>query len=596
MNRRECDAIKPLIPAALDGELDEQEFVQLSAHLAVCPECQKINQDYTRLRSGIRELSRPAPPPHLAKIIRQETVEKPPPPYILQLASRTGIRWGMSTMAASVVGLLVAVLFLAYGIDQRSIPVIANSQPAQDSTQDWPISRPIEIEFSKQMDRDSVEDYLMIWPSSEQDRLPTSWSGNTLIIGRSDDHSVLLLPETDYRITVLEHARDRHGNPIGDFWMLRFRTGPPDVAISTPTPGEESANEPDDRINDDFSGWAFAQGDDDDEDLNTNTEERSYSQSESHSESDDAGEAEEASDDAQPEDEPAQDASQSSGRSSGEAQDNAGDSEPTAVPAEPTAEPEPEPTQPRATATPVPDPTATPRPDPTPEPTSTPAPTQPPEPPGVRGPFGEVYWSNASVERALGTPMQDSFAFLASEQEFQRGFMFRQYHQNRNSIFVFVNGGRVEILNNSFDVDQHNFPVTEKGDGIYQPGGAFGKVWSENSSLQQEIGYSVSSAPTENVDAAIQQFDSGIMLFSRGNVYVIYSDSTWDVFPVRSNSNGGYQGEDPDKESDRPGDADDSNTDADHEAEPTAEPEADSPEAEVEPAASVEPESSDDES
>lgn len=542
MTRRECDAIRPFISAALDGELDEHEFVQLSEHLATCPECRQINEDYSTLRSGIREIPRPTPPPQLAQTIRRETVEKPPPPFIIQLASRTGVRWGMSTMAASIVGLLVAVLFLAHGIDQRSTPAIASSQPVQESTQEWSINRPIEIAFSKQMDRESVEDNLIIWPSSEQDRLPIDWSGNTLIIGRSDERSVLLLPETDYRITILEHARDQHGNPIGDFWMLRFRTGPPDVAISTPTPGQDSEPESDDRADLGQSEWAFSQSDDGDDQVTPTPRTDSDSQSNSTSESSSSGQIED---------------------SGGSPAPSSGDptSEPTAEPSptqetvtppppSPTAVPdsEAEPTQPRAT--PAPDPAPTPRPEPTPEPTPEPEPSATPEPPGVRGPFGEVYWSNDSVQNALGTPMSNSITFLASELEFQRGLMFRQYHLNRNSIFVFVNGGRVELLDNTYDPDRHSFPFEDKGNGVFQPGGEFGKVWSEQEHLQQAIGYAVSSAPEENVDAAIQQFDRGIMLFSRGNIYIIYGDMTWDVFPVRSGANGGYQGDDPDREAD----------------------------------------------
>lgn len=548
MTRRECDAIKPIISAALDGELDEHEFVQLSEHLAACPECRQINEDYSRLRSGIREIPRPAPPPQLAQSIRRETVEKPPAPFIIQMASRTGVRWGMSTMAASIVGLLVAVLFLAHGIDQRSIPAIASSQPVQESSQEWSINRPIEIEFSKQMDRDSVEDNLIIWPPSEQDRLPTDWSGNTLIIGRSEEHSVLLLPETDYRITILEHARDRHGNPIGDFWMLRFRTGPPDVAISTPSPGQDSESVSDHRAQLSQSDWVFSQTDDSDDEISptpaTGSNSAPSSSSESSSNEEESG-------------------SGNSGGSQSNDPPPVPTSEPSEEPtqpqetenrAEPTAVPEPEPTQPPR-ATPAPDPTPAQRPEPTPEPTPEPEPTATPEPPGVRGPFGEVYWANASVQNSLGTPMSDSVAFLASELEFQRGLMFRQYHVNRNSIFVFVNGGRVEVADNTFDPDRHSFPFEDKGNGVYQPGGAFGKVWSEQGHLQQDIGYAVASAPAEDVDAAIQQFDRGMMLFSRGNVYVIYGDMTWDVFPVRSGSNGGYQGDNSDQEADQPNDS-----------------------------------------
>jgi hypothetical protein len=236
MSRSECDVIRPLISAALDGDLDEDEFVRLSEHLASCADCRQVHQDYSQIRDDLRSTPAPAPPPEIARNVWQETVEKPPRSTIVRLASRTGLKFGMSTMAASIVAILVVVMFAAHGYDRSRIPTVASSQPIQESVQEWPVSRPIEIEFSKQMNRESVEHNLIIWPTSEQERLPTSWSGNSLIIGRSEDHSVLLRPETDYRITILEHAEDRHGNPIGDFWVLQFRTGPPDVAVATPAP------------------------------------------------------------------------------------------------------------------------------------------------------------------------------------------------------------------------------------------------------------------------------------------------------------------------------------------------------------------------
>jgi hypothetical protein len=535
MSRNECAAIRPLISAALDGDLDEQEFVQLSEHLAACPECRQVHQEFGLFQERIRSIPPPpAPPPQLARDVFKETVEKPPPPAVIRMFSRTGVKFGMSTMAASVVALLVAVLFLAHGIDQRSVPVIASSNPAQGSTQEWPISRPVEIEFSKQMNRDSVEENLIIWPTTEQDRLPTDWSGNTLIIGRSENHSVLLMPETDYRITILEHAEDRHGNAIGDFWVLQFRTGQPEVAIATPSP--EAADSPDDQLPQPStsSDWIFGQGDDDDQE-----------QEEPREESEGTGDSAQEGNQSEPSG-PSE--TSDSQEPSDTAPQDAGEREP-----EPTAEPEPEVTAPPPTA--EPEPTATPRPDPTPEPTpktpSTPSvPTPTPEPYGVHGAFGEVYWGNSAVRTELGQPVQQARSFLASEQEFQRGLMFRQYYQDRNSIFVFVNGATVQTFSNEYDSARHDFPVEAQGDGLYRPGGYFGKIWSENSSVAQQIGYSVSQGPIENVDAAIQQFDRGTLLFSRGSVYVIYADSSWDVFTVRSGSDSGFQNGDGQREQD----------------------------------------------
>jgi hypothetical protein len=548
MSRSECDAIRPLISAALDGELDDDEFVQLSEHLASCVECRQVHQDYTQLRDGLKATASPIPPPQVARKIWEETVEKPPPNVIVRLASRTGVTWGMSTMAASVVAVLVAILFVAHGYDQRSIPAVTSSQPELGATQQWPVSRPVEIEFSKQMDQDSVEKNLIIYPSSEQQRLPTSWSGNTLVIGRSEEQSVLLRPETDYRITILEHAKDRHGNPIGDFWMLQFRTGPPDVAFSTPTPDDSPTPSTENQFDFDVSlGDSWLAGGDDSEDSVDNSEEPIANDS-PESQGDQGG----------------NDQQEPSGEEDAEVVEstptNTPQSEPveTASPEEnptETATPEPEPTAEEPTPEPEPEPTATPEPTPTPspEPTATqqpePTATTEPEPYAVRGAFAEIYWGRDEIREQLGKPVQDTRTFKASEQEFQRGLMFRQHDQDRLSIFVFVNDGLVSTHDYDFDPDQDDYVATQGEDGFYIPGGYFGKVWAEVPNISEALGYAITQDPEEEIEAVVQQFSNGMLIFSRGTVYVIYQDGSWDVFTVRSDSSGGFQGEDPNRES-----------------------------------------------
>jgi hypothetical protein len=556
MSRSECDAIRPLISAALDGDLDEREFVQLSEHLASCADCRQVHQEYFQLRDDIRSTPAPVPPPQLAEDVWNETVDKPPQPALIRLFTSTRVRFGMSTMAASVIGLLVVVLFVAHGYDQRSLPYISDSRPAQSATQDWPVSRPVEIEFSKQMDRDSVEDNLIIWPRTEQERLPISWSGNTLTIGRSEEQSVLLRPETDYRITILEHAQDRHGNAIGDFWVLRFRTGQPEVAIATPSPETDQTQE-EERTLDQSSGtqWMFGQGDQEDDSESAEPTGEPVEESGSVSQQ---GTTEESSGDEHSEEEHQTIPDQPE--------------QPEQQETEPTPEPDPEPTEtetetpsdsqsgsesePESTPTPSPEPepTATPRPEPSPEPTGTaePDPTATPEPYAVRGAFGEVYWGNSSVRDSLGTPSQEARSFLGSEQEFQRGVMFRQYHSDRDAILVFINGEPVRTFDHDFDPDVHDFPVEERDNGLYQPGGYFGKIWNENNSVARDLGYSISSEPIENIDAALQRFERGALLYSRGSVYVISSDGAWEVYTVRSDSSGGFQGDDSDHEVESP--------------------------------------------
>ncbi len=533
MTRGECDAIRPLISAALDGELDEDEFVRLSEHLASCRECRQVHQDYFQLRDDLKSSEPPAPPPSLASSIRRETVEKPLPPAIIRFASRTGMKFGFSAMAASVVALIVIALVIAYGYDQRTPPSVAGSEPSQSAVMDWPISRPIEIQFNKQMNRDSVEENLSIRPSNEEDRLPLGWSGNTLRIGASDDRNVLLRPNTDYRITIHPDAEDRHGNPLGDYWVLSFRTGT-EVAVSTPSPDRETPVEDSlEQGQEDDDSWFSSQDDtgDADEERDDQTQEPDPDGSRSPDETEEPATTE------QPEQQEEPTATPSPQEGTGETNDGENVQQP-----EPT--PTPEAPAPTATPTPEPEPEPTATPEPSPEPTASPS----PEPIPVRGAFGEVYWGEETVQEALGRPTQEAIAFIGAEQEFQRGHMFLMYdqRQGRNAILVFVNEGTVQERDNTFDPDEHDFPSSEHEEGLYIPGDHFGKLWSESENIQDAIGFAVSPQPSSNIDAGRQQFENGYMIFSRGIVYVVYGDDSWDVFPVRSGSSGGFQGDDSD--------------------------------------------------
>ncbi|MEX2426519.1 MAG: hypothetical protein WD401_07130, partial [Thermomicrobiaceae bacterium] len=384
------------------------------------------------------------------------------------------------------------------------------------------------------------------------------WEGNSLIIGRSHDHSVLLRPETDYRITVLEDAEDHHGNPIGEHWTLQFQTGPRDVSMTTPTSLPTVEPDPGNQMNSSETAtpgnWSPSQDDQDEPD----GEDRKGSQngqatvpaptSEPAPESENAQNSQNQGDlQSTVEDEANEEQSQTQEpQPTPTSQPDAGIStQPTESPEQneqPTATPEP-----KATSTPEPEPTPTEEPDPVPS----------AEPYPVQGAFGEVYWGKDEIADALGVATQDARSFLASEQEFQRGIMFRQHNQTRNSILVFANGSPVRVFDNNYNAERDKLDASEQEEGLHSPGGYFGKVWHENESLQDIIGLAVTPEPHENIDGAIQQFANGQLVFSDGSVYVIYADGNWDVYSVRSGSSGGFQGgEDTDNESDQESDAD----------------------------------------
>jgi hypothetical protein len=539
MMQHTCETIRPLISAALDGELDEEEFVQLSEHLAACEQCRQIHQDYTQLRHGLKTLPPPSPPPQLRRSVRKSTVEKPPSSPVVRLISRTGIRLGMSSAAAAVILVIIVAVFGFHGYDQRSNPAIAASSPAQNHAGTWPINQPIRVTFSKRMDQDSVLAGLRIRPSSEQERLPVSWDDNTLVIGAAPDRTVLLIPDTTYTIFIMPDARDSHGNPIGDFWTLSFRTGPSDLSVATPPesrPTEPPLTEDGPATNENQAG-----DEQDDGASNANTGRTQTPEPVQDPEPTEERESE-ASETETVEQTPATEPDQQQGRSDDESSPTAPEPTPTATP-QPTATPTP---RPDPTPTPTPEPEPTPEPTrpaatPTPVPTATPTPG-PAEPIPVKGAFGIIYWGNEEVQGRLGEPVGQEYAVLASEQDFQRGMMLRRFDTSRRAIYVLTDDGRIRLVDDTWTPDDGEFGGSGPSDGLYIPTEHFGKVWTEQSDIADAIGYALSSTARDGFEARVQEFNNGHMIYSRGMVYVIFGDGTWQMFPGGSD----FQGTEPD--------------------------------------------------
>ena len=208
---------------------------------------------------------------------------------------------------------------------------------------------------------------------------------------------------------------------------------------------------------------------------------------------------------------------------------------PTPAPATRTATPAPlavakvQPTAtkaaPTATAT-RPAPTATAAPSPTPSPTRAPSPTAPAAP-VVGASFGRIYADNAVLRSRLGAPVQSERRVEAIEQPFERGQM--EWASDGKQIYVlyreFAAWARFA---DAWSPDEAPIPGEPPPPGLYRPQRAFGKLWRENATVRERLGWG--TAVEQPYDGRLQRFERGLMLRSAGSVVVLYEDGGWQRF------------------------------------------------------------------
>ena len=105
-----CERCEELINARLDGYLTEEDGPLLEAHLARCPDCQKLDRDLTSLHQRLRGLSFDPPQELMASVMaRLETGTIQP--------NRKKRPWAAAVCAAVLVLLAVAITpqFLPFG-------------------------------------------------------------------------------------------------------------------------------------------------------------------------------------------------------------------------------------------------------------------------------------------------------------------------------------------------------------------------------------------------------------------------------------------------------------------------------------------------
>ena len=510
-----------LISGYIDGDLDAPDRQRLLDHLANCQDCRATLEAYRRIGNQVRSLPRAVPPAELRNAIYAATIESQPRKVYL-LTSRLG--YSVAALAAVLLIFIVAIYLLVNGYQRSIDPEVVGSQPGNGVI--WPLSRPIEISFNKEMDRDSVESALSITPASEKDRLTRTWEGNTLIIGQSQT----LRSGASYTVRITTNAEDKWGKRLGSEFQLQFESSDT-FALETPVPIPTATETP--------------------VPLPTSTATPTEAGQPGPTSTPESA----ATPPAAATVEPTPDAS---GPTATEAPVALAPTptptaiivptevDPIAPPAPPAATSTPvpqlpteEPTNPPATATErptsTPAPTWTPRPIPSPTPTTqlatstptTPPPTATPETIPVVGAFGNVYWSNEIVSSRLGAPLAAAASTTGVELDFQHGAMFSRSDTGQTYILESASGVWSSVASSSGSASSEPGPDPD----TWIPGGSLGDLWSTESWIQSALGYALSPSGTV-FDSRAQRFENGTMLLSSsGQVYVIYGNGTWELYP-----------------------------------------------------------------
>lgn len=158
-----------------------------------------------------------------------------------------------------------------------------------------------------------------------------------------------------------------------------------------------------------------------------------------------------------------------------------------------------------------------------------PVPTPPPPAPGCSiqptlG-FGRVWNDNSTVKTKLGCPTEVEKGVWSAEESFQGGCMF--WRDDTDQIYVlYSNGTWTGYIDTWTSAEPEYDPSIVPPAGYYQPVRGFGKVWRENNTVRNGLGWATTQE--RGYHGSVQTFSGGTMLWSnvRG-IYVLYSDGTW---------------------------------------------------------------------
>ncbi|HEY0071765.1 MAG TPA: zf-HC2 domain-containing protein [Chloroflexia bacterium] len=571
-----CGEIRPLISAYLDGEVTPEERKTVERHLATCEECRQVLAEYRAIGSDLRAMPVPIPPAGLrrdvwraiearqggARLVKSPSASQGKiislpqdrkKPGAINILTGAGSGWAKALPAAVLVGALLVAL--SYFILFNKTPVSVASIVEQGELTDY--SQPVHVLLAKAVDKQSIQDNTRVDEVSGSTTL-TVYPDITYTAKGANSGELTISPAgtwkpgAQYKVTI--DAQRVYQVPVGDplsdkpieltFGTAMYTPTPTNTPTNTPVPTDTPVpptNTPEPPAVNSPVPTAIAQVSPEVPVVGA---------------TDTAGQPA-ATATTQP-NTPVPPTATRPAPTNTRVAPTATQPLPAATnTAAPSNTPAPTSTvaqEPTATAHPAQSPTALASATPTRKTTGTPTATgtvQPRVTPGkgtptvtppisgcllepVRG-FGKIWREDADVRERLGCPtVPEEPVVPAAQQHFQAGYMF--WRGDTRTIYVFLQSGPHDVYGNWFEFkdtweEGEPVPTVEGGvpDGAYIPVRGFGKLWANNSTLRQKLGYA--TEPEASVDAVWQPFEHGRALWtSDRTIRIMYEDSIWQHF------------------------------------------------------------------
>lgn len=221
-----CERLRPLLSAYLDGELDPERYDLVVDHLAACPDCARLLGDFRALGQDIRALRDDPVPAGMRDEFRTRLRQRRNWPTLIvpQLA-------GSLLSIVFVIALVALAIGMSRAIQQMKAlghaAEIVASYPLDGAT-DVSLDTKLTLTFARPMDQVSVEEAIHITPEVQ---LAFAWQGKALTVVPFVDWQ----PATTYTLTVANTAREVEGALLEEPISLRFTTaGESSVGLLNP--------------------------------------------------------------------------------------------------------------------------------------------------------------------------------------------------------------------------------------------------------------------------------------------------------------------------------------------------------------------------
>jgi hypothetical protein len=144
--------------------------------------------------------------------------------------------------------------------------------------------------------------------------------------------------------------------------------------------------------------------------------------------------------------------------------------------------------------------------------------------------FRQLWGQQREIRDRVGCPTQVSLVAPAVDQGFERGVMY--WWGPTHQIYALAGnegGGRWSQYEDTYQEGEQLAPLSPPS-GLIAPGRGFGKVWRNNPSVQQSLGWAV--GPEVNFTGTFQRFQAATMLASYRSdgypeqIYVLFDDGT----------------------------------------------------------------------